>query len=513
MLSSIIFYMGEIRVNKEQYISSQLNLIQPKSTKKTRIAFIGFSSLSDFSFYDFFKENHLCLELVICYESDFLLTKTFLQESGYIHTKVFSIADKCKNKKRLSKELYSNLKAICNLLNISHFVLSSNFENISIFRKFILKQEYPSSICTDFSGCNDIKQLSSKCNKMIGYLSSNIAILNSYHSHLGYLYIRKLLNKIVNEYNVPISYISINAVMLESNLFETELINYYYFLSDIIKINHSILDNELRVRKSKIFDHRTSILKNKLYQEEDYTKLIHFYNRKKQVVSMANSHFSILPRHCKNKSLENFDIWIHVGTLMKIQIIVQGESKFDICVYRNKNILEGPEEEIVHLSDLYSFEKPFSLSQVNQASTKDYLKHFFQSKHSLFLEDNQLIFDLLSKSLEKKSKKQIFHFEDYFLDLDKIRKFSFDLKDDEKKLLKKQFIKNFKNFTAGIIMNNKLNSNQNEVYLYISNQDEIVSKLLYKTYQSKIKSNIYYFYLKLLLLTKNAESLFQYCTR
>lgn len=192
-------------MNKEQYISSQLNLIQPKLSKKSRIAFLGFSSLFDFSFYDFLKENHLCLELVICYESDFLLTKTFLQEMGYIHTKVFSIADKYKNKKRLSKELYSNLKTICNLLNISHFVLSSNFENISIFRKFILKQEYPSLICTDFSRCNDIKHLSSKCNKMINYLSSNITFLNSYHSHLGYLYIKKLLNKIVNEYNIPIS--------------------------------------------------------------------------------------------------------------------------------------------------------------------------------------------------------------------------------------------------------------------------------------------------------------------
>lgn len=502
--------MGEIRVNKEQYISSQLNLIQPKSTKKTRIAFIGFSSLSDFSFYDFFKENHLCLELVICYESDFLLTKTFLQEMGYIHTKVFSIADKCKNKKRLSKELYSNLKAICNLLNISHFVLSSNFENISLFRKFILKQEYPSLICTDFSGCNDIKQLSSKCNKMISYLSSNIALLNSYHSHLGYLYIKKLLNKIVNEYNVPISYISINAVMLESTLFETELINYYYLLSDIIKINHSIIDNDLRVRKSKIFDYRASILKNKLYQEEDYTKVIYFYNRKKQVVSMANSHFSILPSHCKNKSLESFDIWIHVGTLMKIQIIVQGESKFDIHIYRNNDILEGQKEEIIHLNDLYSFEKSFSFSQVNQASNKDYLKQFLQSNRSLFFEDYHLVLDLLSKSLMKKSKTQFYHFEDYFLDLDKVKKLSFESKDNEKKLLKKQFIKNFKNFTAGIIMNNKLDSNQNEVYLYISNHNEIVSKLLYKTYQSKIKSNIYYFYLKLILFIKNTESLFQY---
>ena len=94
--------------------------------------------------------------------------------------------------------------------------------------------------------------------------------------------------------------------------------------------------------------------------------------------------------------------------------------------------------------------------------------------------------------------------------LDKVKKLSFESKDNEKKLLKKQFIKNFKNFTAGIIMNNKLDSNQNEVYLYISNQNEIVSKLLYKTYQSKIKSNIYYFYLKLILFIKNTESLFQY---
>lgn len=500
-------------MNKEQYISSQLDLIQPKSTKKTRIAFIGFSSLSDFSFYDFFKENHLCLELVICYESDFLLTKTFLQEMGYIHTKVFSIADKYKNKKRLSKELYSNLTAICNVLNISHFVLSSSFENISIFRKFILKEKYLSLICGDFSRCNDIKQLSSECNKMISYLSSNIALLNSYHSHLGYLYIKKLLNKIVNEKNVPISYISINAVMFESTLFETELINYYYLLSDIIKINHSIIDNDLRVRKSKIFDHRTSILKNRLYQAKDYTKVIHFYNRKKQVVSMANSHFSILPSYCKNKSLESFDIWIHVGTLMKIQIIIQGESKFDIHVHRNNDILEGIEEEIIHLNDLYSFEKPFSLSQVNQASNRDYLKQFFQSNHYLFFEDYQLVLDLLSKSLMKKSKTQLYHFEDYFLDLDKVKKLSFESKDNEKKLLKKQFIKNFKNFTAGIIMNNRLDSNQNEVYLYITNHNEIVSKLLYKTYQSKIKSNIYYFYLKLILFIKNTESLFQYCIK
>jgi len=255
------------------------------------------------------------------------------------------------------------------------------------------------------------------------------------------------------------------------------------------------------------------ILKNKLYQEEDYTKVIHFYNRKKQVVSMANSHFSILPRHCKNKSLENFDIWIHVGTLMKIQIIVQGESKFDIYIYRNNDILEGPKEEIIHLNDLYSFEKPFSFSQVNQASNKDYLKQFFQSNRSLFFEDYHLVLDLLSKSLVKKSKTQLYHFEDYFLDLDKIKKLSFESKDNEKKLLKKQFIKNFKNFTAGIIMNNRLDSNQNEVYLYITNHNEIVSKLLYKTYQSKIKSNIYYFYLKLILFIKNTESLFQYCIR
>ncbi|MCI8575418.1 MAG: hypothetical protein HFI09_03010 [Bacilli bacterium] len=498
-------------MNKEQYITSQLNTIRPKLSKKSiRIAFIGSSSLMQFSFFDFLKEHHFCIALVICFESDYFKTNQFLQENGYCHTKVFSISDRFKKKKTFSKEIYSNLVAVCNVLNVSHFILSPFCENCHLFSEFILKENYPMLFCSNSFDFSHLLPFTKEYKKIMTHSSSRFFIMNSYDFHLGYQYIKNLLKETINTYRIPVTYFGINSVLANTNLLESTRMHYFYLLNDIIKMNANLFDDQ-RIRKSKIFDQRLSINKNEHYLNDSYAKVIQFYNKRKKVVSVADYRFEILSNHSANHFKEMSSIWIHIGSIMKIQIIIQEPSKFDIHIYRNPDLLSEKQEELIRLNDLYLREKSFSNHDVLEKSCLQYLKQFLYLTKKSNLKDFGYMIDLLDKNLKLKMQKQSYHFSEYFFDLANIKKFVVLEKSDEKKKLMKQFYKNYESFTAGVVMNEVLSSKKKEIYIYISNQNEIASMLFYKSFSSAFQADMYYLKLKGVLLRKNAKSLFQYC--
>lgn len=498
-------------MNTKQYITSQLDNIKPKLSKKTiRIAFADISSLTEFSFLQFIKDKHYRLELVVCYESDLILTNQILQKNGYFNTKVFVISDKFKQKKSLSKEIHSNLVAICKLLQISHFILSPIAKNSILFYRFATKENYPMLLCSNHFNFSHVRQFSHDYKKLISSSPSKICIMNSYDSHLGFLYIKKVLKEVIINYNVPISYVNIHSNVSETNFFQTGGINLYFFLNELIKLNASVLDTTMRVRKSKILDKQISFLKHFHYKENNISKTMFFYNKKNKIISVFDYCFNIVNKN--TKFVENTDIWIHVGSLLKMQIVIKDTSVFDIHIYRNSEFLKGKKEEVVQLSDLCG-KNNILLDEMNKDSCDRLLNVFFNSFNKLSLQDNHFVVDLLNNSFVSKYQKKFLIFSDYFISLDFVRKLSFRQENNEEKKLKKQFIKEREGFSVGVIKNQFVFSNKQEVYLCIYNDQEIASMLSYKSYQSKILASCYYYYLKFCVIGKRTEFLFQFCLK
>lgn len=495
-------------MNTEQYITSNLDSIQPKLSKKSiRIAFVGISSLMQFSFLDYLKEKHLCLELVICFESNWFLTKQFLAENGYHHTKVFPISDQFQKKKFFSKEVYSNLSAICKVLNISHFIISPVLENLSLFSNFILKEKYSMLLCSNLFEFSHIQPFLHEYSRIKSNSSSKLMIMNSYDFHLGYLYLKKLIQDVVNQYQVPVSYVGMQSLISGFELWQSGRIHSYFLLSDIMKMNAGILDDSKRVIKSKIFDHRIS--SQNVGFNQNYAKVIHFYNKKKQVVSVADYQINLM--NSSDSFAEDIDLQIHIGEIMKIHAVIHGNTQFDISIYRNPEFLKGKREEFVQLSDFYCKENISSLEEANKESSIKLLQQFLYHSEDCNINRYCFILDLFYQTLFIKTQSRKYYFSDCFNDLSSIKKFSLFVKNTEEKKLEKQFVKHIQDFHVGIVMNHFAFSKHKEVYLYLSKKQEIVSTLCYKRFSSKSKALLYYFYLKFLLCTKGIGALVQHC--
>lgn len=472
------------------YVLSQLQIRNFKDDKNSvRIAFIGYSSLIQFSFFKYLKDNHLKLELVIGFESEAQNIKIFLKKNKFFRTKVFLIPDAFQGRRKLSKDLTSNLLAVCTVLNISHFILSPNLSECSLFYSFLLKNKY--SVLFS-SNQLDVKKLDSYYQQYKQMLSfeaskSNIYVMNSYDYHAGYLYIKKVIKDVVNKYQVPISYVSICSNTNNSNYFQTEVLNFYFLLNDIIKINENILNSDNQVVKSKLIDN--CVFQNNGDKNSfNIGKTIHFYNKRNQIVGISNLNFF------SSSSAEYYNIWIHVGDLLKIQVVSDGNSQFDIRIMKNFDAFSEKIEEFIHLDNLLEKQKNIS-KHINNLAYEQVLKSFF---HNAIISPNlehQFTLELLYRTIKTGSCIFRHKFSLDALDLHNFKKYSYGNKQSMKKRLKKIYDKNYNQFCFGIIMNQLEGFNKYEVYLYIENFQMIVSSLLNKKFKSVILANIYFYYL------------------
>ena len=260
------------------YVLENLNKKPKKVLKEKNIALVGLGPHAKRIYLNYFKKHNINLALVIDIESNKEKVKTYLKEHGFKNTKVFTINDNFKDYQHLPKEIENNFLAVCETLEITHIIISTEPKAHNMYIEFALKHNYPvltdkpitvTKNMTSLKSINKVKTQYYNILKLEENSQAECKVMCQRQYHKGYVYIKNLLTDIVNKYQVPITYIDIyhcdgNWEMPHDLDKENHPYKYgygklfhsgYHFidlLSDFIKINNS-LDGNKRIIKGEVY--------------------------------------------------------------------------------------------------------------------------------------------------------------------------------------------------------------------------------------------------------------------
>ena len=103
------------------------------------VALVGIGPHSKRIYLPYFKKHKVNLALVIDLNSQKETIKNYLQENGFKNTRIFTIDDLHKDDDYLPNEIYSNLLAVCNTLEITHLIISTEPKGHFMYLEFALK--------------------------------------------------------------------------------------------------------------------------------------------------------------------------------------------------------------------------------------------------------------------------------------------------------------------------------------------------------------------------------------
>lgn len=168
----------------------------------------------------FFKKykNKIKLSAVIDLESNEDKIRKYLNDNGFEDTVLLTIPDKLKDNKHLPKLFNNKLKLLCDILNITEIVISTEPKAHYMYIEFALKNnikvltDKPITVTKNMISKSSISMVRNdyyRLYKLADKSKVNCYIMCQRQYHKGYLYIRKLLEEIVKKYGIPITYIDI----------------------------------------------------------------------------------------------------------------------------------------------------------------------------------------------------------------------------------------------------------------------------------------------------------------
>lgn len=382
------------------------------------VALVGIGPHAKRIYLNYFKKHKVNLALVIDLNSQKESIKKYLSENGFKNTKIFTIDDKYKDDEHLSEELSSNLLAVCNTLEITHLIISTEPKGHFMYLEFALKNninvltDKPITVSKNMTSLRSIEKVRKQYYEILElakHSKGTCKVMCQRQYHRGYEKIKEVLTDVVDEYKIPITNIDIfhsdGAWEMPHDL-EKENHPYKYgygklfhsgyhfidLLSDFIKINDSLGGNKSIVSGevySKVFtpNDEMNILNiedykrlfkdqnipeyynensnpnfNK-YGEKDYHGLLTFYNKNDFPITTAN--LNLLHNGVSRRSwIESKDFYKSNGRIRHERINIEIGHLLNIQVhsYQSKEICDRTDnEELVggleHF-DIYFFNNP-----------------------------------------------------------------------------------------------------------------------------------------------------------
>ena len=344
---------------------------------KVNIILVGLGPHAKRIYINYFKKYKVNLAMLVDLKSQEENMLNFLNDNGFKNTQYFSIEDKYKDFEHLPKKLSNNLLYLCKKCKITHMIISTEPKAHNMYIEFALKNninvltDKPITVVKNMTSIRSINKVRKqyynilKLSKKSNFMCK---VMCQRQYHKGYEYIKDLLNKIVKEYKVPITYIDIyhcdgNWEMPHDLLKENHPYKYgygklfhsgYHFidlLSDLVKINNQ-LPSSKKIKTAKMslscfnINNYKRILKNqkipqyyytnkspkfKNFGEKNFYGMIDFFNSNNKIITHANLnllHYGFSRRgwiesrdyYKKNGRIRHERINIQVGTLLNIQV-------------------------------------------------------------------------------------------------------------------------------------------------------------------------------------------------
>ena len=382
------------------------------------VALVGIGPHSKRIYLPYFKKHKVNLALVIDLNSQKETIKNYLQENGFKNTKIFTIDDLHKDDDYLPNEIYSNLLAVCNTLEITHLIISTEPKGHFMYLEFALKNninvltDKPITVIKNMTSLKSIEKVRKQYYDILELAKHSkgaCKVMCQRQYHKGYEKIKEVLTNTVDQYQMPITNIDIfhsdgawempHDLLKENHpycygygkLFHS---GYHFIdlLSDFIKINDSLGGNKSIVSGevfSKVFTPNDEInilniedykrlFKNQeipnyyeinskptfdKFGEKDYHGLLTFYNKNGFTITTAN--LNLLHNGVSRRSwIESKDFYKSNGRIRHERINIEIGHLLNIQVhsYQSKEICDrtDDEEQIGGLEhfDIYFFNNP-----------------------------------------------------------------------------------------------------------------------------------------------------------
>ena len=382
------------------------------------VALVGIGPHAKRIYLNYFKKHKVNLALVIDLNSQRESIKNYLVENGFKNTKIFTIDDIYKDDEHLPEKISSNLLAVCNTLEVTHLIISTEPKGHFMYLEFALKNninvltDKPITVTKDMTSLKSIEKVRKQYYEILelaNHSKGTCKVMCQRQYHRGYEKIKEVLANVVNKYKMPITNIDIfhsdGAWEMPHDLGkENHPYKYgygklfhsgYHFidlLSDFIKINDSLDGNKSIVSGdvfSKVFtpNDEMNILNiedykrlfedqnipeyykensnpnfNK-YGEKDYHGLLTFYNKNGFPITTAN--LNLLHNGVSRRSwIETKDFYKSNGRIRHERINIEIGHLLNIQVhsYQSKKISDRTdnEEQVGGLEhfDIYFFNNP-----------------------------------------------------------------------------------------------------------------------------------------------------------
>lgn len=382
------------------------------------VALIGIGPHAKRIYLEYFKKHKVNLALVVELDSKKKSTREYLRTHNYNNTKLFTIPDSMKDNEHLSDLLFNQLFAVCETLEITHIMISTEPKAHFMYLEFALKNnihvltDKPITVTKNMTSFSSIRKVRDQYYRILDlakHSKANCKVMCQRQYHRGYDEVKKVLRDTVMKYQIPITYIDIfhsdgNWEMPHDLDKENHPYKYgygklfhsgYHFidlLSDFIKINDCLGNNKKIVRGevfSKVFtpndelqcinldDYKrlfqdqnipgfyteNSKMKFKKYGEKNYHGLFTFYN--KQGLTMTTANLNLLHDGVSRRSwIQTKDFYKNNGRIRHERIDVEVGHLLNIQIhsYQSKEISERTDNEtevggLEHF-DIYFFKNP-----------------------------------------------------------------------------------------------------------------------------------------------------------
>ena len=382
------------------------------------VALIGIGPHAKRIYLNYFKKHRVNLALVIDLDSQKDSIKNYLIENGFKNTKIFTIDDLYKDYEHLPEKVSSNLLAVCNTLEITHFIISTEPKGHFMYLEFALKNninvltDKPITVTKNMTSLKSIEKVRQQYYDILElakHSKGTCKVMCQRQYHRGYEKIKEVLTEIVDKYQMPITNIDIfhsdGAWEMPHDLGkENHPYKYgygklfhsgYHFidlLSDFNKINDSLGGNKSIVNGdvySTIFtpndemnilnieDYKrlfkeqeipefyknNSNLEFNNYGEKDYHGLLNFYNKNGFTITTCN--LNLLHNGVSRRSwIQTKDFYKSNGRIRHERINIEVGHLLNIQVhsYQSKEICDRTDNEesvggLEHF-DIYFFNNP-----------------------------------------------------------------------------------------------------------------------------------------------------------
>ena len=426
---------------------------------KQNVALIGLGKYAKYLYLPYIKQEGIHLSFVVDLESKKEEVLSYLKTHGFEEVRFFGISKSSLNAKHLDKEFATQLKAICSLLDITHFIVSTDIKAHYRYIEFALKNRIPvlcdktlvmsskrSSRIHTFTTNRQYKQLQ----KIERKTNTNCYFLNEVEYNPIYVYAKKVLKKFIYKYHIPITYIDIyecdgewkmphefSKKIGSGKLFQNGY-SYIYLLSSFLHMNQElphykkIVRGRLHSDKLTLKDELSCMTKEDYIQifegqnipeeyylkkkfkvkancEDNFYSTINFKNKKNQTITHANInllHYGLSNRQNMDSEIDykrNMQEKIHIqlGTLLDMKIISfindEGKEEMELTIAYNHALLEGKEIEVINSKDICQDDEDYIIEK----PVKEYLSRFLKSEELAGnLKDHSFAMELLRSSVK-----------------------------------------------------------------------------------------------------------------